>query len=705
MATIQGELKNVLGSLSITGNTMMDSMILMNIIPFVMAYTTSILGLFKSIGSAIFYMIVNWVKQRIKSRFVGTLLLKVVINDKNELYKHIKVVFDNKYDFENEDTKSKFVSISDYFEEEDASDEFPRRSYFYNYHFDAKLYDAEVNYGDDGLLNVSKRYGAMSRKTKVFTYKDKYIKFTLNEQKATGSDKKTYVIVIEVLSFSKKKDDENNVIRDLEEFIQNKLCINETLHFVYTVGLKGKEIYDHLFKIATNAGTPSSGYLHSIGNGKISMKVKNDVPEKNTYSNKNISINMKTNNFSKERNYFDDIEIVASNNNDDVMDSLTGNTGINKVYSKFINRNGLDNSNAKYVCYFIHNNIIYFMKFLSGFTMVLHIISFGKKLKEADVKTHINLLIKLGHDCDKRINSSTVKLIVKNEVYIQKRIRGEWTRTRMDKRTFDTVYLPIGTINAVRKEFDDFIEMEKIYSMYQIPYKKGILFYGPPGTGKTSFVKALAYEYQMDIYLLDVNNEEVNDDSIVDILNSLGSTKNRILLFEDIDTAFANKEKLNFETKSDEEVSSENNDENKKKSSNKKFLTYSGLLNALDGVLSNQNGVITIMTTNYIDKLGDAFIRPGRIDTKYELKECNQEQICRMISSFIEKRQSVAIYGTKLTNIDWEDMDRKTKEFAMSICDEQGQSKIKPCALQFYILKHLQNVEDIFKHRDQLMVM
>ena len=42
-----------------------------------------------------------------------------------------------------------------------------------------------------------------------------------------------------------------------------------------------------------------------------------------------------------------------------------------------------------------------------------------------------------------------------------------------------------------------------------------------------------------------------------------------------------------------------------------KYLTYSGLLNALDGVLSNQNGVITIMTTNHIEKLGDAFLRPG----------------------------------------------------------------------------------------------
>ncbi len=42
-------------------------------------------------------------------------------------------------------------------------------------------------------------------------------------------------------------------------------------------------------------------------------------------------------------------------------------------------------------------------------------------------------------------------------------------------------------------------------------------------------------------------------------------------------------------------------------------LTFSGFLNAIDGVRS-QEGRIIIMTTNYKEKLDPALLRPGRVD-------------------------------------------------------------------------------------------
>jgi len=42
-------------------------------------------------------------------------------------------------------------------------------------------------------------------------------------------------------------------------------------------------------------------------------------------------------------------------------------------------------------------------------------------------------------------------------------------------------------------------------------------------------------------------------------------------------------------------------------------LTFSGFLNALDGIRS-KDGTITIMTTNHKEKLDPALIRPGRCD-------------------------------------------------------------------------------------------
>lgn len=46
-------------------------------------------------------------------------------------------------------------------------------------------------------------------------------------------------------------------------------------------------------------------------------------------------------------------------------------------------------------------------------------------------------------------------------------------------------------------------------------------------------------------------------------------------------------------------------------------VTFSGLLNALDGAAA-QEGRLLFMTTNHIEKLDSALIRPGRCD--YRLK-------------------------------------------------------------------------------------
>lgn len=45
-------------------------------------------------------------------------------------------------------------------------------------------------------------------------------------------------------------------------------------------------------------------------------------------------------------------------------------------------------------------------------------------------------------------------------------------------------------------------------------------------------------------------------------------------------------------------------------------VTFSGLLNALDGVASSTSRRILFMTTNHIDRLDPALIRPGRVDLK-----------------------------------------------------------------------------------------
>lgn len=43
-----------------------------------------------------------------------------------------------------------------------------------------------------------------------------------------------------------------------------------------------------------------------------------------------------------------------------------------------------------------------------------------------------------------------------------------------------------------------------------------------------------------------------------------------------------------------------------------------------------------VMTTNYIDKLDDALIRPGRIDLKLRFKSCSRRDVVQIVALFYD---------------------------------------------------------------------
>ncbi len=55
-------------------------------------------------------------------------------------------------------------------------------------------------------------------------------------------------------------------------------------------------------------------------------------------------------------------------------------------------------------------------------------------------------------------------------------------------------------------------------------------------------------------------------------------------------------------------------------------VTLSGLLNCLDGVTSTEARIL-FMTTNYLDRLDPALIRPGRVDVKEYIGFCSNYQL------------------------------------------------------------------------------
>lgn len=73
--------------------------------------------------------------------------------------------------------------------------------------------------------------------------------------------------------------------------------------------------------------------------------------------------------------------------------------------------------------------------------------------------------------------------------------------------------------------------------------------------------------------------------------------------------------------------------EGRKNTINANALTYSGFLNTIDGVRS-QEGRMVIMTTNHKEKLDPALLRPGRIDLSIKLNYATKFQVQKLFERF-----------------------------------------------------------------------
>ncbi|AJV03664.1 BAD_collapsed_G0012380.mRNA.1.CDS.1 [Saccharomyces cerevisiae] len=180
------------------------------------------------------------------------------------------------------------------------------------------------------------------------------------------------------------------------------------------------------------------------------------------------------------------------------------------------------------------------------------------------------------------------------------------------KRMLPSVILDSGIKEGILDDVYDFMKNGKWYSDRGIPYRRGYLLYGPPGSGKTSFIQALAGELDYNICILNLSENNLTDDRLNHLMNNM--PERSILLLEDIDAAF-NKRSQTGEQGFHSSV------------------TFSGLLNALDGVTSSEE-TITFMTTNHPEKLDAAIMRPGRIDYKVFVGNATPYQVERMFMKF-----------------------------------------------------------------------
>lgn len=214
---------------------------------------------------------------------------------------------------------------------------------------------------------------------------------------------------------------------------------------------------------------------------------------------------------------------------------------------------------------------------------------------------------------------------------------------------------------------NNFTNKKGSYMLTSNVYKLGILLHGKPGCGKTSFIKALAKEMNRNIITISLN-KFTSCSCFMKLFHSeymiTPSRQNnilqyeyvpmnkRILVFEDIDTAGdIVKKRENIVIDSDDDSDDKDKDKKKKKDTttvktDKNELVLGDILNALDGICET-TGLVYIMTTNHVDVLDPALIRPGRITCSIELKEMNKQELTEMLTYYYIEN---SVYNEKLSH-------------------------------------------------------
>lgn len=192
---------------------------------------------------------------------------------------------------------------------------------------------------------------------------------------------------------------------------------------------------------------------------------------------------------------------------------------------------------------------------------------------------------------------------------------GDWARRQdLPTRELSTVFMADGIVERVVDDLKRFFASEDAYARLGWPYHRGILLHGPPGGGKTSLVRGIATEFGMDAYLMSLG--DISSDS--ELLGMISRVSpGSLVLIEDVDTIAVSHDREQREESSDDEVTDDR-------------VTLSGFLNAIDGV-STPHGVVFVLSTNRMEVLDPALLRPGRVDLDVLIGPMEADQAQRVV--------------------------------------------------------------------------
>ena len=272
----------------------------------------------------------------------------------------------------------------------------------------------------------------------------------------------------------------------------------------------------------------------------------------------------------------------------------------------------------------------------------------------------LGLVVKEWHTkyLDDKIRKQDKILIYTNEETFFKRT------SKKPLRSLDSVLLPEEDKLGVITKIQNFMKPEtrELYERLGKNYKMIILFHGLPGTGKTSLIHAIASYFGRDIAVY-THDKKNGDTQLGQLFRGVGG---KVLVLEDVDCLF-----------------------NTRETEDKTGITFSGIINTLDGFLSpyDEDGepFLCFITTNCIDKLDKTLIRPGRVDHLLEFLEIKKSERRKMFFNYFGE----------------DHLDALEKSFGAL------KTKVTPATLDMYLFGYLndpvgaiENISNIIKMKE-----
>lgn len=185
-------------------------------------------------------------------------------------------------------------------------------------------------------------------------------------------------------------------------------------------------------------------------------------------------------------------------------------------------------------------------------------------------------------------------------------------------------YKDIGGLSIQKQRIRETIELPfthpEIYKHLGIKPHTGILLYGPPGNGKTMLAKAIANSLKASFFL--VNGPELSnkyygetESNVRQLFASARKQDRSVIFFDEIDAI--------AKTRNTTEASHLDS----------KVLTQ--LLSEMDGVKTESN-VLVVGSTNRIDVIDEAMLRPGRLDFHLLIPNPDEEGREHLITLFLQ---------------------------------------------------------------------